>query len=114
MDQPDEPDAALRREVGDASRPVLEEIGRAAHDLWTALGGAEGIAGIEAAIDARDAAQAAWEADHPGLKFGQMCHCFCRARGHGHGMCNDDAVTWQVYQLRGEPVQVPLCQACAQ
>jgi hypothetical protein len=103
----------LRREVDEAAAPVLADAARAIRAVWHMLGGAEGIAALEAAIDARDAARAVWEAEHPGIRFGQQCHCFCRARGHGPGLCLGDAVTFEVRYLHGQPVQVFLCQPCA-
>lgn len=101
----------LRREVDEAAAPVVADVLRAVRQLWDALGGAEGIARLEAAADQAKAERDRWEAEHPGLRYGQQCHCFCQAR-HGAGVCTGDAVTFEVRLLHGQPIQLPMCQAC--
>jgi hypothetical protein len=96
----------LERELAESFAPVIDDIARAWRALYDALGGDEGIARIKAERER-------WEHEHPGLKFGQDCHCWCRLRGHDGGACDHEAVTFEVRTLWGEPVQVPLCQPCA-
>lgn len=89
-------DDELRREVDEAARPVIADVCRMIDALHTALGGPEGLAMIEAMIEARDAARAAWEAweaAHPGLRYGDLCNCNCRVRGHGSGWCVSGALS---------------------
>lgn len=105
-------DDHLAREVAAALAPLLEEWRRALEGLSAAVGGAEGL---RSAMDARDAERASWEAGHPGLRYGQCCHCLCQARHPDRmGVCATHAVTFEVRVFEGDPLQVPLCRACAE
>lgn len=99
-----EPDELLAREVSDALRPVFEDLSQAASAMYEVLGGAEGIAAIVAAKER-------WEAEHPGLSYGQMCHCLC-PRWAPH-KCDVHADTVVPMILQDEPVPVPMCRPCA-
>lgn len=101
-----DPDFHLRMEITNAALPVFEEACRAVQRLVDAMGGVEAI---ERAIAAREA----WEAQHPGIRFGQQCHCWCQMRGHHGLVCDGDATTFDVRMLNGQPVRLFLCQPCA-
>lgn len=103
------PDLRIIRE---ALEPAFEEMARWIRALHEALGGDEGIRRLTATLEQRQAERERWEAEHPGLRFGDTCHCFCQRWDHV-GICTGWAETTVVMTLWGDPVRVPLCPPCA-
>lgn len=101
----------LFRALNDAMRPVFEACARAFQGMYDALGGEEGIRQLTAALEQAKADRARWEAEHPGLRVGQMCNCLC-PRWAPHE-CDVHADTVVPMILQGEPVPVPMCRPCA-
>lgn len=101
----------LGRDVNGAMSPVVQDIAKAVRGLCDALGGAEGIERINQELDRAAEEKARWEAEHPGIRFGQGCHCLCQARGHA-GVCDGLAVTVEPRIVLGEPHGVFMCQPC--
>jgi hypothetical protein len=88
-------------------RGVFDTIAAAAQEVFDALGGPEGIAAIVAAKDA-------WEADHPGIRWGQQCHCICGpAHPDRRDACTGDADTLIRRVYAGEPYDLPVCSGCS-
>ena len=108
-----EADDQLSRAADEAMAPFWDDMRRLFDRLYAALGGAEGIATLQRDMATAQQYRARWEAGHPGLRFGQSCHCWCRLRGHPAESCQGEATTFTVRFLDGEPVQVPLCLMCA-
>lgn len=105
----------LSRHLADALRPVFEEWRRLVQHLYDALGGAEGIAALKAELERAQLERTRWETQHPGLRYGEPCHCLCRARGHDGRLCAvEPVVTFEVRVYDGRPVRVPLCEPCAE
>jgi hypothetical protein len=86
---------------------AVEAAWQAVREVYDGLGGAEGIAAIVAAKDA-------WEADHPGIRWGQQCHCICGpAHPDRRDACTGDADTLIRRVYAGEPYDLPVCSGCS-
>lgn len=98
--------------MGEALRPVFDDMRAWIQALHTALGGDEGIRRLTAQLEEAQRLRIEWEAGHPGLRWGDTCHCLCR-RWHDPDECSTWAETWIWRDLFGDHIRIPLCPPCA-
>ena len=51
---------------------------------------------------------------YPTVDTMMTCHCLCHLQHPDKpGICKGDAILLRIFQLEGEPVDVPFCQPCS-
>lgn len=103
---------SLYADMGEALRPVFDDMARWIRQVHTALGGDEGIRRLCGELEQAQKFREQWEAEHPHLRWGDSCHCVCR-RWHDADLCDGWAETTRTAQLFGAPLHIPLCLPCA-
>lgn len=95
-----------------ALRPMFEALADVVRTMHRALGGDEGIRELTSQLEQAQVFREQWEREHPGIRWGTSCYCMCQ-RWHPLGECTGEAEILRTTRLQGEPIDLALCQACA-
>jgi hypothetical protein len=106
----------LERAVNDVFRQVAQaEWERAKAALEAVAAAIEVPVGqLPAVLAEAKAHRERWEAEHPGLRWGDSCSCLCARMFHDPGTCTIDADRLhEVVFSNGNVRSIPMCQPCA-